>query len=440
MAVHYAESDGVSIAYETFGTAGPGLILLPPVGNRAVARGIQIFARYYEGLARFARLVVYDPRGVGMSSRQAEPATLAQHVADLEAVRRAAGFDRPVLSTVHVGSYIVLAHALAYPGRAGSLVLLNAAACDARDPEGALGDPPLLDWELLDGLSGANVDAFARGYFAEVMPGKDDAELDQQVQYYKASVSPRGLADQLRFARGVDLRDRLAGVDTPTLLLQTTRDRFGALAHGRFLTARMPRAKLVEIDTDVYFPWTDAEALGVVLRAYEEFLVGRVAESAGRMLATVMFNDIVDSTAQQRARGDAAWRLVRRGFESETRRLVEQHGGRVVHFLGDGVLAVFALPSDALRAAEQLAEATRHMGLAVRTGVHTGEVERHGDELSGICVNIAARVADRARGGEVLLTETVRDLVEGAAFRFADAGTAELKGIGPRRLVRLARA
>lgn len=440
MTVQYAESDGASIAYEILSDSGPDLILLPPVGNRAVARGIPIFERYYEGLGRFSRLIVYDRRGVGMSSGRGGAPTLAEHVADLEAVRRAAGAERPAVTTVQAGALIALAHALRHPERAGSLVLINAVACDAAAPTGAVGDPPLVPWEALDALSGATFDAFARGYLAQVMPGADAAELAQQAQYYKASVTPRSLGEQFRFARGLDLRDRLAEIDVPTLLMHTTRDRFGALAHGRFMAARMPNARLLEIDSDAYFPWLDADALETMLRGYEEFLVGRVGETAARMLATVMFNDIVDSTAQQRARGDAAWRLVRRGFELETRRRVEQHGGRVVHFLGDGVLAVFALPSEALRAAERLAESAHEMGLEIRAGLHAGEVDRHDDGVSGICVTIAARVAEHAQGGEVLLTETVRDLVAGGPFRFTDAGTHELKGVGPRALLRLARA
>lgn len=438
MAVQYAESGGLALAYEELSESGPPTILSPPLGNRAVATSVPAFYRFYERLARFTRFVIYDRRGMGMSDSSATPASLADQAADLDAIRAAMGVEHVAVMSSSIGNYVALAYALDYPQRVSALVLLNGACCDALDPEGPLGEPPLLPWDLLESLTGANFDGAVRAWFDQAMPNMDEAQKAQQMQYYKASVSPRELYAHMRFARGLDLRDRLREIRTPALVLASARDNYNSAGHGQYMARHLPYARYVEMDTDSYLPWTQAETLGVLLRTTEEFLTGRVQHSAPRVFATVLFTDIVDSTAQQQARGDAEWQMVRKGFEDATRHLVEQHGGRVIQFLGDGAMASFPMPSNALLAAERLVQAARDQGFQIRAGVHAGEAEAHGEELSGICVNIAARVAARAAPGEVLTTATVRDLVEGAGFALSDAGDANLKGIGSRRLMRLA--
>jgi class 3 adenylate cyclase len=179
----------------------------------------------------------------------------------------------------------------------------------------------------------------------------------------------------------------------------------------------------------------DPVGSSILLAAIEEFVTGSISHTSERSVASVLFTDMVGSTEHQRALGDEAWRTLRTAFERNSRRIVEQFEGRVVQFTGDGVMAAFATPSHALRAAKSLGADARGLGVPIRAGVHTGEVCEVEDQLFGACVTVAARVAAQADGDQLLATETVQDLVTGSGFKFRDAGLHELKGLGKRRLV-----
>lgn len=209
------------------------------------------------------------------------------------------------------------------------------------------------------------------------------------------------------------------------------------MEHGRYFAAHMPSARYVELDTDAHVPYVEDAFADQMAAAVEEFLTGSVVHSAERRFATVLFTDIVDSTARQQRSGDEAWRGILAAHYADSARIVEQFGGRIVEVLGDGVLAAFAAPGEGLRAARGMLAAARSHGIQLRAGLQAGEVYEVGDRLLGICVDTAARVAAEAAPEEVLTTEIVQGLVEGSGFSFSEAGESELKGIGRRRLLRL---
>jgi class 3 adenylate cyclase len=214
-------------------------------------------------------------------------------------------------------------------------------------------------------------------------------------------------------------------------------DQIHPVEHGRYFAAQMPSARYIELDTDAHVPYVDDATADQMAAAIEEFLTGNVVHSAERRFATILFTDIVDSTARQKRSGDEAWRGILTAHHADAARIVEQFGGRIVEVLGDGVLAAFAAPGEGLRAAQGMLAASQNRGIQLRAGLQAGEVYEVGDRLLGICVNTASRVAAEAASGEILTTELVQGLVEGSGFAFSEAGEFELKGIGRRRLLRL---
>jgi class 3 adenylate cyclase len=251
----------------------------------------------------------------------------------------------------------------------------------------------------------------------------------------KASASPSGMRQLLGHLRDLDLRDLLPRIRVPTLVVHATDDALIPVSHGRYFAEHIPGARLVEVASDYHLFFADSATTAIALTAIEEFLTGNVVHSADRTMATILFTDIVDSTSTQQRMGDEAWRTLRKSFEAGSTRLVEQYGGRVVQFTGDGVMASFSSASQALRAGRALREDARGLGVAIRSGVHAGEAYTVEDQLFGTCVTVAARVAAQAGAGELFTTETVQDLVAGSGFSFRDAGTYELKGLGSRRLL-----
>jgi class 3 adenylate cyclase len=209
------------------------------------------------------------------------------------------------------------------------------------------------------------------------------------------------------------------------------------VAHGRYLAEHIPGARYLELATDFHVPGVDPAISDQIATAIEEFLTGSIRHTAERRFATVLFTDIVDSTAQQRERGDRVWRAILEAHEATSRRLVERFGGRVVEVEGDGLMAAFPTAGESLRAARAIVGTAREQGVRIRAGLHAGEVYEAGGRLFGICISVAARVAAQAAADEVLATELVQGLVEGSDIGFTPHGEFELKGVGLRRLVRL---
>ena len=248
-------------------------------------------------------------------------------------------------------------------------------------------------------------------------------------RFERQTTTPGGVLAAWRWIREMDLRPVLGSIQCPTLVVHRSGDRMVPVASGRYLAEHIPAAQMVELEGDTHPPqWGDVET---VLSLSEEFLTGHhsTPKQAERVLATVLFTDIVDSTARAAALGDSAWRQVLDRHDTISQSTVSDCGGRLVKGTGDGVLATFDAPARGLRCADTLRSSLSDAGIAIRAGVHTGEVELRGDDVSGIGVHIAARVAALAGSGELLASRTVKDLVAGSDFAFTSRGVHSLKGV-----------
>jgi class 3 adenylate cyclase len=318
------------------------------------------------------------------------------------------------------------------------LILVDGVCCDARDPYLPMSATNTLeDWSRWFGLLRDDFEGFARRVAALVCPGTPEAFQEVVAEGFKATANPAAFEALWRGIVGIDLRPLLTRITCPALVLHARGDQHHPVAHGRYLAEHIPAARYVELDTPFHVPGIDPAISDQMATAIEEFLTGSIRHTAERHFAAVLFTDIVDSTAQQRERGDRAWRDVLEAHEATTRRLVEQFGGRVVDVEGDGLMAEFPAAGASLRAARAIVSAARDQGIRIRAGLHAGELYESGGRLFGICINIAARVAAQAGADDVLTTELVAGLVEGSELEFRPFGEFDLKGVGVRRLVRL---
>ena len=436
---HYVKSGDISIAYRARGSAGPTVVFVPgAISNMALEDVAPVLARANDRFARFCQVVRFDKRGTGLSDRNPSSLGIADQVPDVEAVRADVGAEQVVLHGLSQGAAVAVLYALRFPQRVSHLILFEGLVCDARDPYAdAAQAEPLANWDEFFGRLDDDFGDFSRRFAEECFPDQSDEMLVGMADFMRATASPATFRMLWQGVVGLDLRPRLAEIQVPTLVLHARGDRHHPVSHGRYYAEHIPNARFVEIDSNAHVPTIEDEAAEQILTSCEEFLTGTVAHSASRRFATVLFTDIVDSTAEQLRRGDSAWKGILAAHHADSERLVAQHGGRIVEVLGDGVLAEFPAPGEALRATRALGEAAHGQGLRIRAGLHAGEVYQTGERLVGICVNAAARVAARAGSDEILVTDLVRGLVEGSDLRFEDAGEAELKGIGPRRLARL---
>lgn len=436
----YVKSEGVSLAYRVTGDAGPTLLHVPgALGNLALEEQGPNALRYVERMSRFCRAVRFDKRATGLSDQSAAPPTLTQQVPDVDAVRQAVNAEQVALSGLSQGAAVAILYALRFPERVTHLILVDGVCCDARDPYLPMSDANALeDWSRFFGLMQHDFEGFMRGFAAKCFPGTPAAFQDLVAEALKATANPSSFEALWRGIVGVDLRPRLKELACPTLVLHARGDQHHPVAHGRYLAERIPGARFLELDTPFHVPGVDPAISDQIATAIEEFLTGRIRHTAERRFASVLFTDIVDSTAQQRERGDRVWRGVLEAHEATARRLVEQFGGRVVEVEGDGLMAEFPTAGESLRAARAIVAAARDQGVRIRAGLHAGEVHEAGGRLFGICISIAARVAAQAGADEVLATELVQGLVEGSDHEFTPRGEFDLKGVGSRRLVRLA--
>lgn len=434
MKVHYADSEGVALAYGVQSESGPPLIYTPGVfSHLAFDDNAPFLKRFHEGLASFSRLVRWDKRGTGLSDQTADPLPFHGQCDDLDAVRDAAGIERAAHVGYSHGGALAAIYAAENPERVTHLVIVDSLVNANRSPYEPQDSSGY--WEALMNLIDSEPEAFITNLMRAGAPGMDEEVMAQGVSMLQSSISPSSQRQLLRYLAEIDVSQVLSRIRVPTLVVHATGDAVIHVEHGRYLAEHIEGARLVELDSDYHMIMADPAASSVLLAAIEEFVTGSVGQTAARSMASVLFTDIVDSAARQRALGDDAWRALRETFERNTRRIVEAQGGRVVQFTGDGVMAAFGTPSQALRAAKALGADARGLGVAIRAGVHAGEVYEVEDQLFGACVTVAARVAAQAEADELLTTETVQDLVAGSGFEFRDAGLHELKGLGKRRLV-----
>ena len=425
--VHYAESGDLSIAYMVFGE-GPDLVLAPGfISHLEVGWEEPSLVHWYSRLASFRRVIAFDKRGTGLSDPASHAPTLEESVDDLRAVMDAAGAERPDVFGVSEGGTMAMLLAAAHPDRVNSLVLYGTFArlLEAADYPWGVSTQAI---ERLMELSGSGWgEGISLGGWAPSR--RDDDELRHWwARLQRLAASPGMVRNIFALYPQIDIREALPTIQAPTLVLHRRNDRMVDVELGRYLADNIPGAKFIELDGDDHLYFTgDADAL---LDEVEEFLTGsRPAPPVERVLATVLFTDVVSSTERAVELGDEEWRKLLRAHDAQVRRQLERFQGREVNTTGDGFLATFDGPARAIRCAIAIRDAVRAIGLDVRAGLHTGEVEMSDADIAGIAVHLAARVASAADAGEVLVSRTVVDLVAGSGLTFADRGEHTLKGV-----------
>ncbi len=422
----YADSDGVSIAYQVHGEGPLDLVFVPGfVSHVEMYMGDPSIARFFRRLASFSRLVVFDKREQGLSDRTGRPPTLEESMDDLKAVMDAADCERPAIFGISEGGPMSMLFAATHPDRVTSLVLYGTFARLARAPDFPLGLPDAAfdRWaEMVRREWGGpvGIDLWAPSLVGD--PGFERS----WAHLMRHGTSPAGAIALLDLYREIDARPALPAIDVPALVLHRRDDRVVQFDHGAYLAEHIPKARLVELEgADHIFFGGDQDA---ILDEVEEFLVGSRASDPERALATVLFTDIVGSTEKAAQMGDRGWRQLLERHDAAVRRQLTLHRGREVKTMGDGFLATFDGPVRAIRCASALQGEVASLGIEVRAGIHTGEVELIGDDVGGMAVNIGARIGALAGAGEVLVSSTVRELVVGSGLEFADRGVRTLKG------------
>jgi pimeloyl-ACP methyl ester carboxylesterase len=425
----YARVGDDHVAYQVLGRGRRDVALIPAwFGHVEAMWDLTPLAGFMERLSAFARLVVFDRRGTGLSDPAPAVAGpfLEQFSDDLVAVLDAAGSERATLIGCDGGGPVAAITAATYPQRVEALVLVNTFARMAEAPD----YPPGVPQPVLDGWL-AHVDAQLRGDsgFELTAPSAvGDEELNADfTRLLRQSASPRVANATRRILHAVDVRDILGSVQVPTLVIHRRGDRMIRLAHGRYLAERIPGARLVEVPGDDHlFYIGDADA---ILDEIEEFITGARRVAADRVLSTVLFTDIASSTEQAVTLGDRRWRDLLDEHDRTVERLVTRFNGSLVKGTGDGVLATFDGPGRAVTCAMVARDAVQELGLRMRAGLHTGEVERRGDDITGLAVVIGRRICDLADPSEILVSRTVTDLVVGSELCFSPKGAHELKGV-----------
>jgi class 3 adenylate cyclase len=429
----YTRAGDINIAYQVVGAGPLDLVFIPSLTHH-----IELVwenppqAQFFRRLASLGRLLLFDKRGTGMSDRVAG-ATLEERMDDIRAVMDAAGSKRAVLCGLGEGGPLCALFAATYPERTTALVLINTAPRMVRSPD--------LPWLPTRAEREREIENVARNWsdpeaaaerFSQGSPSATEEEVRGFVRVIRLSVSPGSAADYMRMNLDVDIRDVLSLIRVPTLVIQRTELPFLAPQNGRYLAEHIPGARLVELPGRDFAP-----QVGDTDRLFEELerFVREVVEGTGweaepdRILATVLFTDIVGSTERAAELGDRAWRELLQKHHETVRSQLGRFRGQEMDTAGDGFFATFDGPARAIRCASAIQAGTRDLGLDVRTGLHTGECELVDEKAGGIAVHIGARVAALAEPGQVLVSSTVKDLVAGSGIKFEDRGEHQLKGI-----------
>jgi pimeloyl-ACP methyl ester carboxylesterase len=436
----YARSGAVSIAYQVVGDGPRDLVNVPGwVSHLEAGWDEPLQARFRRRLASFSRLILFDKRGTGMSDRVADRdlPTLEQRMDDVRAVMDAAGSERAAVLGQSEGGGMAMLFAATYPERTTALITIGAYARRIWDPEYPWAPTPEQRQQFFDAIErdwGGEMD------MSDLAPSMatDEAFKRQLNRFFRLSASPGSALALAKMNTQIDVRQVLPTISVPTLVLHRTGDLDANVAEGHYIAERIPGAKFVELPGVDHMPWAGNQE--DIIDEIEEFLTGiRPAPQPDRMLATVLFTDIVGSTERAASLGDKAWRDVLEQHHASVRRELTHFRGQEITTTGDGFLATFDGPARAVRCAVAIRDRLRESGLEVRAGLHTGECERMGDNIGGLAVHIGSRVAALAGAGEVLASSTVKDLVSGSGIVFEDRGSHPLKGIpGEWRVFRVA--
>jgi pimeloyl-ACP methyl ester carboxylesterase/class 3 adenylate cyclase len=426
--VRYARSEDVNIAYQAVGEGPLDLVLVP-----GFVSNIELFweephcARFLRQLASFSRLILFDKRGTGLSDRVPRIPALEERMDDVRAVLDAVGSERAALVGYSEGGPMCALFAATYPQRTTALIMIGSYARGVRAPDYPIGVDAGIERKRLASME-QNWGNLSDLEEKAPSVAHDERYRQWRTRFLRMSASPKAMFEMESASIEIDVRHVLPSIQVPTLVLHAKGDRCLDIAHGRYLAAHIPGAKLVEIDSDDHLPWLDGA--DVIIENLQTFLTGTrpVAES-DRVLATIMFTDIVDSTKSAAARGDRDWRDLLVAHHNAVRRELGAYHGRELDTNGDGFVAAFDGPARAVQCAAAIRESVGRLDLDIRVGLHTGECLIEGDTLSGLAMHIAARVASLAPSGNIVVSRTVKDLVAGSGIDFEDFGTHTLKGV-----------
>ena len=388
------------------------------------------FAGFLGKLSSFSRLILFDRLGDGLSDRGPTGHTFDDEMDDVRCVLAAAGSERAAFFGCHTGGRLALLLAATHPDEVSAVVTFGSHPATLRDDDYPWGSTPEQRDEVFAAIRALPPSEVADRLLAALAPGEvADPSVRQWWRMFTASASsPVETLEGIRSLGPVDIRGLLGAIQAPVLVLHRTGDRLAGVDASRYMAERIPGARLVELPGDDHLPFFGDQDSVVAL--VQEFLTGALpAADPDRVLATVLFTDLVDSTGLAAGMGDRRWHRVLVEHQELVRRQLGRFGGREVKTTGDGFLATFDGPARAIRAADAIGAGVRDQGLEVRAGLHTGEVELLGDDIGGIAVHIAARVLAKAGAGEILCSRTVKDLVAGSGFAFAERGTHRLKGV-----------
>jgi class 3 adenylate cyclase len=425
--IRYARSGDVAIAYHVSGQGPIDLVLVTGfVSNVLYGLEQPLVVQFNERIGRFARLIRFDRRGTGLSDRPREVPTLETRMDDVRAVMAAIGSERAALLGTFEAAPMTALFAATYPERVGALIMFNPYAKAVWAPDYPWGMP---EDEWRRGLAEVEQGWGTEEYFDKVLRRSfasvaDDPDFRRWfVNIMRFGASPGAALTIHRMAMDVDVRDVLTAIRVPSLILHTPGNR----DQSRFMVERMPNARRVELAGDDASIWLHGREVSGEIESFLDEVWGEAEPET--VLSTVLFTDIVDSTRRASELGDRAWAELVQSHHALVRRLLDRFRGRELDTAGDGFFATFDGPARAIRCASEIVDSVRGLGVEVRAGLHTGECEVMGEKVGGIAVNIGARIASRAEGGEVLVSSTVRDLVAGSGIEFEERGVAELKGV-----------
>jgi pimeloyl-ACP methyl ester carboxylesterase/class 3 adenylate cyclase len=425
----YTKCGDLSIAYQVTGEGPIDLVYAHGwVSNLEYAWENQDYARFLKRLASFSRLIRFDKRGTGLSDRNVGLSTLEQRVDDIRAVMDAAGSERAALFGTSEGGYMSAMFAASHPERTAALVLYGCYARESWAPDYPWGRTP----EKYFSIWNADLKNNWGGPFQLTQAAPSVAEDEEAKSWFGAylrhSASPGAALALSDWNFEVDVRGILPSIQVPTLVLHRSGDRWYSVAEAQYLADHIPGAKLVILPGDDHIAWWGDQEL--LIGEIQEFLTGaRNSPPTERVLLTVLVTDIVGSTEKLAAVGDRKWKEMLQAHDRIVRREVTNFGGQEINTIGDGFILAFTGPTRAIQCAAAIIQELSRVGLTIRAGLHTGECERRGNDLSGLAVHIASRVSSNAPQNSILVSSTVKDLVVGSGIKFTNHGTHALKGV-----------
>jgi len=426
----YARSGDLHVAYQVVGDGPFDLVYVPGwVSHVEQAWDEPSLARFLNRLASFSRLITFDKRGTGLSDRvpHAQLPPLEERMDDLRAVMDAAGSERAAIFGFSEGGNLSALFAASHPERTRALLLFGTFAKRLWTPDYPWAPTPEQRQQFCEEVEsnwGRGID------LSRYVPGKldDEAFMRRLNTYFRNSASPGAAVALLRMNAEIDIRNVLPAIHVPTLIMNRSGDRSVHVDEGRWMARQIPDARFVELAGGDHLPWVGDQ--DSILDEAQEFLTGdRPQREPDRVLATVLVTDIVGSTRHAARLGDRAWSELLGRHHAIVRRELDRFRGSEVDTAGDGFLATFDGPARAVSCAGRIRDALRALGVEIRAGLHTGEIEIAGDRILGIAVHTGARIAAAAQAGEILVSSTVKDLVSGSGIRFEDRGAHSLKDI-----------